>query len=414
MKNKILFALDIGGSKAVALVGSVFEKVEVHGVSCNYFTNTAQNNEFFAMNQGHITNLDLITSKVTKVLNEARAMANCSAGGVVCSINGVSVKNIYSKSKINCTNEPIGSLKLTKLIDEATNMAVVPMHHQILDYEVQEYLLNNKSYTINPSGLVADTLEANINLFIADQNQAVNMQKAINGSGFKLAKFIPSSILTGMSVLVAEDKSIGCCLLDIGFTTTDLVIYEGGFVRALFTIPIGSEHITQDIAKVLKISRNLAEDIKLNYGVAMQDKLQANENISITDHAGNNLSFSHKLIISVINMRVKELFDLVKSYLSTNKIYDIISSGIIITGGGSLLAHIDEYAHKFFNLPVRLGLPHYSGPYKEIVVSPKYATSLGTLYFAHEYMLTEMQEYGSNLDTNVLKYISTKFIRLFK
>lgn len=414
MKNKILFALDIGGSKVVSLVGSVFDKVEVHGVSCNYFVNTAQNNEFFAMNQGHITNLDLISSKVTKVLNESKAMANCSRGGVVSAISGVEVRSLYAKSKINCTNQVLDNISLSKLIHEAKNMAVLPMNHQVLDYEIQEYVLNNDSYTVNPLGLVADTVEANVNLFITNQVQVTNMQKSITRSGFSLAKFVPASILSGMSVLSLEDKSIGCCLLDIGFTTTDLVIYEGGFVRSLFTIPIGSEHITQDLAKVLKISRNLAEDIKLNYGLAMMDKLKIKDSIVITDHRGANLSFSHKLIINVINMRLKELFDLVKTYLIKQKIYDIISGGIIITGGGCELPQIDEFAHKLFNLPVRLGLPHYSGPYKEIVVSPKYATSLGTLYFAHEYMLSEMQEYGSNLDTNILKSISNKFIKLFK
>src|SRR5688572_19730052 len=98
MKNKILFALDIGGSKAVGLVGSVHDKVEVHGVSCNYFVNNNVNNEFLAISQGHITNLDLITSKVSKVLTEARAMASCSGGGVICSISGTSVRNLYIKS----------------------------------------------------------------------------------------------------------------------------------------------------------------------------------------------------------------------------------------------------------------------------------------------------------------------------
>ncbi len=390
----MIFSLDIGSSKIVSMVGSIGEKVEIHGISNYYFVNNNRVNDFLSVANGVICNLESIEQKVLQILKEAQINADCSLGSVIVNIAGSNVCNYHSSSKLELRNQGITSDIIHKLIENARQVEI-PSQYEVLDFEVQEYLIDNENYAVNPIHLNANIVESNINLFLGNTSQISNLRKILRYSSYDLAKLVPSGILSGMAVLNYEEKELGCCLIDIGAGTTDIVVYENGFIRYLCSIPVGGENITRDIASVLKISRNLAEDIKLNYGgtsyastTAIGQKFA--EGIVLTDHRGINTTISRKLLIDVICERLKDIFDVVKSALTKQKIYDIISSGIVITGGSSLLPNLEDFAKQYFDMPVRIGLPEYEGDFADLIVSPKYASSIGGLYFAQEYMLHEI------------------------
>jgi cell division protein FtsA len=390
----MIFSLDIGSSKIVSLAGSIGEQVQICGIGNYYFTNNSKANDFLSVSNGVVCNLEEISIKATQSLNEAKINADCSMGGVILNIAGNYMCNRYTQSKIELNNQSVTPDVMQQLIDSARQMSIPPKF-ELLDYEVQEYLLDNENYAINPVHLSANIIESNINMFLTSVSQVDNMRKIIRHSGYSLAKLVPSGILSGMAVLNREEKELGCCLLDIGAGTTDIVVYENGFIRYLCSIPMGGENITRDISSVLKISRNLAEDIKLNYGGTSYSNnnlsvQKTGEGILLTDHRGVNTTISRKLLIDVIKERLKDIFDVTKSTLSKQKIYDIINSGIVITGGSSLLPNLEEFSKQYFNLPVRIGVPNYSGDFADLIATPKYATSLGALYFAQEYMLDEI------------------------
>lgn len=393
MSNKMVFSLDIGSSKIVAMVGTIGEQVEIQGISSYYFSNNSKGNDFASISSGVICDLELIGGLVNQTLSEARIEADCSVGSVITNISGTKVCNLYSTSKLDLHNQSVSAHTIQTLIDNARQLKT-PEGFELLDYEVQEYLLDDEHYAINPVHLTAKSIESNINLFLSSAGQIANIKKVIRYSGFGLSKIVPSGILSGMSVLNREEKELGCCLIDIGAGTTDVVVYENGCIRYLCSYPVGGEHITRDIANVLKISRNLAEDIKLNHGGCSytSNSQKFSEGISITDHRGVAVSISRKLLVDVITDRVKEIFDLIKSGLSKQKIYGIISSGIVITGGGASLVNIDELARQYFGLPTRIGIPNYTGDFADMVAHPKYATSLGALYFASEYMFNDVKQ----------------------
>jgi cell division protein FtsA len=287
-------------------------------------------------------------------------------------------------------NQNITAQNIKELIDNGITVKL-PDNYELLDYEVQEYLVDDDNYTLNPLHLMANKLKSNINLFLGAKNQIANLTKVIRYSGFGLSKIVPSGILSGMSVLNREEKELGCCLLDIGAGTTDIVVYENGFIRHLYSFPIGGENITNDIANILKVSRNLAEDIKLNYGSCSYtgNSNKFSEGISLSDHRGMNLFISRKLLVDIITERVKEIFELVKLNLVKQNIHGIINSGIVITGGTALLSNIESLAKQYFGLPVRIGMPEYEGEFGDILANPKYATSVGAMHFVKEYMVSE-------------------------
>jgi len=398
VSNKIIFSLDIGSSKIISMAGSIGDNgVEVLGISSYYFVNNSMTNDFLAVSNGVICDMESVGIKVAQALNEAKINADCSTGSVIVNVSGNHVCNLYSVSNLDINGQTITVDTLNQLATGAKNKQI-PSNYEMLDYEVQEYLLDRENYTINPVHLTANNIESHINLFLANSSQVANIKKVMRYSGFDLAKLIPSGILSGMSVLNHEEKELGCCLIDIGAGTTDIVVYENGFIRYLCSIPIGGESITRDIASVLKISRNLAEDVKLNHGgcsyVSAQNKFA--EGIMMTDHRGVNTTISRKLLIDVIAERLKDIFEVVKTSLVKQKIYDIINSGIVVTGGTALLPNIEEFARQYFGVPVRLGIPNYTGDFADLLTTPKYATSLGALYFANEYMLEEIQTTGYN------------------
>lgn len=393
VSNQIIFSLDIGSSKIIAMAGSIGDGgVEVHGVSSYYFNNSNSSNDFLSVSNGVICDMNAIGSRVTQVLNEAQINADCSRGSVVVNISGNHVCNLYTGGYVDLHGQSITTDTMNDLLSNAKNPQV-PRNYEVLDYEVQEYLLDDENYTINPIHLTANRIESHINLFLASSAQVANSKKVMRYTGFEVSKLIPAGVLSGMAVLNHEEKELGCCLLDIGAGTTDIVVYENGFIRYLCSIPVGGENITRDIASVLKISRNLAEDIKLNYGgcsyVSGQSKI--NEGITMTDHRGINTTISRKLLIDVTTDRLKDIFEVVKTSLVKQKIYDIINSGIVITGGTALLPNIEDLARQYFGVPVRVGSPNYTGNFADLLVTPKYATSLGGLYFANEYMLEEIK-----------------------
>ena len=413
MSNKLIFCLDIGSSKITAIVGSVGEVIKIHGVSSYYFMHNNQQNDYLCVVNGNVCELDTVISKISQCLNEAQFNADCSSGGVIVNLSGAHLRTVYSNVKIELDNSSVTEDIIRQLINEALKHNLPPQY-EVLDYEVQEYLLDNENYTINPLNLICNDIASHINLFISDKVQVANLKKAVRSSGFQLSKLVPSGVLSGMSVLNYEEKELGCCLIDIGAGTTDVVVYENGFIRYLVSLPIGGEQITKDIAVVLKISRNLAEDIKINYGACSYINTQHKESISIVDHRGVSSVVSRKLLVDVINERLKELFELIIIQLNQREIYDIISSGIVLTGGTALLTGVKEFTEKIFDQQVRIGVPIYNGEFADLVTNPRYATSVGELCFASRYMLDDIKNYNVDGDSFDIKNVFNSIKNIFK
>ena len=416
--SRIIFSLDIGCSKIVACVGVVdHDSVEIHGISTYYFTNNNRGNDFLFVRNGVICNLDQIVNIVTQMLNEARIEADCSIGGVITNIAGNKVCSLYSTNVFELHNQTITVDVIRQLIDTARQKEV-PSQYEMLDYEVQEYLVDGENYAINPLNLTAKTLQSNLNLFFGDRNQIENIKKVLSYSNFGLLKIVPSGVLSGMAVLNHEEKELGCCLIDIGAGTTDIVVYENVFIRYLASLPIGGEDITRDLASVLKISRNLAEDIKINYGSCsyLYSVQKSGDGITLINHRGVNQVISRKLVIDIIVERLRDIFKLIKTGLNHRQLYDIISSGVVITGGVAKLPEIESFASQYFGLPVRVGIPNYASSFADLVTTPNYATSIGVLYFAKEYMLDAIDNKVSPISqfqVKNFKSITQRFKKLF-
>ena len=387
MSGKLIFALDVGSSKIVSLVGSLGERVAILGISSYYFVNSKRNNDFTMMSNGLICDIERTGQKIAQTLHEAQINADCSTGSLITNISGNHLRSLNSQSLQEMGSLPVNAEIIRLLVEDAKRVDI-PNSYDIIDYEVQEYLVDGEHLTLNPLELSCKTVESNVNLFLSGKIPLANLKKSIRYSSFEVAKIVPAPILSALAVLNDDEKELGCCLIDIGAGTTDVVVYQAGFVRYMVTIAVGGEDITRDIASVLKVARNLAEDLKLTHGSCNYHAVKStNEGINLIDHRGESVLISRKLLNDVISERMKDILQIVKTQLDNNQLYDIIDSGLVITGGGALLTNLKEFASKFFDIKVSIGVPRYEGEFADIVCNPKFSTAIGALYFANEFML---------------------------
>ncbi len=395
--GRLIFSLDIGSSKITSLVGLLGEKLEVLGLSNYNFVNNKLNNDFKMLGNGLICEVEKVGAKILQTLHEAQISADCSKGALIVNMTGGHLRNVYSHSRQEMNGAAVTEDTIRYMINEAREITI-PANYEIVDFEIQEYLIDDERYTVNPLNLNCQSINANINIMVAGKLPLANLKKAISYSNFDVAKIVPSAMLSALAVLNNEERELGCCLIDIGAGTTDIIVYENGFIRHLSSIPLGGEDITRDIAAVLKVSRNLAEDLKLNYGSCgnFGHSRYAHEGISLTDHRGENTVISRKLLTDVIVERLKDIFGLVRTQLNNNDLCDIINSGIVVTGGSAQLGNLKEFVAQYFDVPVRVGIPDYYGDFADMVCNPRYATSLGALYYANEVLTQKSYNYDSD------------------
>jgi len=181
-------------------------------------------------------------------------------------------------------------------------------------------------------------------------------------------------------VLSDDEKDLGVCLVDIGGGTTDLAIFTHGAIRHTAVIPIAGDQITNDIAMALRTPTKDAEELKISHGVALRQLASANEMIEVPgvgDRGPRELS--RQTLAEVIEPRVEELYSLIQRELRSSGLEELLSSGIVITGGSALMKGMVELGEEVFHMPVRVGVPQYNGALAEVVRNPRYSTGMGLL-----------------------------------
>jgi cell division protein FtsA len=180
-----------------------------------------------------------------------------------------------------------------------------------------------------------------------------------------------------------DEKDLGVALMDIGGGTTDLVVYTHGAIRHTAVIPIAGDQITNDIAMALRTPTKDAEDIKERYGCALAQLADPQAMVEVPGLGDRDpRQLSHKTLAEVIEPRVEELYSLVQTELRRSGYEELLSSGVVITGGSSVMQGMVELGEEIFHMPVRVGYPGYSGALAETVRHPRYSTGIGLLLAA--------------------------------
>jgi cell division protein FtsA len=209
---------------------------------------------------------------------------------------------------------------------------------------------------------------------------AQNIVKCVRRCGLEVNDLILQPLASSRAVLSEDEKDLGVCLLDIGGGTTDIAVFTHGAIRHTAVIPIAGDQITNDIAMALRTPTADAENIKTRHGVALRQLADPNQMIEVPG-IGERAprAMSRQTLAEVIEPRVEELFSLVQQVLRESGFEELLSSGVVLTGGSAVMEGMVELGEEIFHMPVRLGAPRYGGGLAEVVRTPRYATAVGLL-----------------------------------
>ena len=371
-----IVGLDIGTTKIAVVVGRRAEsgKIEIAGYG---------KTESLGVKRGFVSNIELTIQSIQKAVKEAEENSNVEIKEVFVGIAGQYVKSIQQRGHYmkQVRDEEISQDDIDKLTASMYNLAINP-GEQIIAVIPQEYTIDGEPGIKEPVGMVGTLIETNFHVITAQIAAVRNIKKCVERAGLELKGLILEPIASSSAAVSEEEKEAGVALVDIGGGTTDIAIFQDGFLRHSSVIPFGGEVITEDIKEGCTIIKKYAEDLKVKFGSAMAVKTKEEEIVSIPGLRGRPpKEISLKNLASIIQARMEEILEQVNFNIRNSGYEKKLIAGIIITGGGSLLKNIIQLTEYVTGKETRIGYPNEfleNGTDKELS-NPIYSTAVGLL-----------------------------------
>lgn len=376
-KRDIVVGLDIGTTKICCIVGEVIEPgprpiIDIVGIG------TAPSH---GLRKGVVINIDATVESITKAIEEAELMAGAEITTVYAGIAGGHIKSFNSTGIVAVKDKEITEQDVQRVIDAAKAVAI-PLDRETIHVIPQEFMIDNQDGIRDPIGMSGVRLEAKVHIVTGAVSSAQNIIKCANKAGLNVSEICLEPIASSEAVLCQDEKELGVILVDIGGGTSDIAIFKQGAIVYTGVLAIGGSHITSDIALGLRTPQGEAEKIKCRYGCALASMIKSDETIEVPGVGGRKSRIlSRRLLAEIIEPRVEEIFTLIQREVMKSGYHELLSSGVVITGGASLLEGMPELAEMVFGMPVKRGLPHSIGGLRDVVNSPKFATGVGLLKY---------------------------------
>ena len=372
----LIVGLDIGTSKVVAAVAEILPdgRFQVIGLG-------QSNSE--GLRKGVVVNIEATVQSIRRALEEAELMAACRIGDVYTGIAGSHIKSFNSSGMVAIKDREVSGADVARVIETARAVNI-PTDQQVLHVLTQEFMVDGQEDIREPIGMSGVRLEVRVHIVTGAVSAAQNIIKCVRRCGLEVQDLILQPLASSMSVLSDDEKELGVAMIDIGGGTTDIAIFTGGAIRHTAVIPIAGDQITSDIAMALRTPIPDAEEIKLRFGTAKEVLADPNDKVEIPgigDRPPRLLS--RQALAAVIEPRIEELFTLSSRVIRESGFEEMLSSGIVLTGGTSLLPGVGELAEDVFLKPTRIGWPIYDGSLADVVRSPRFATVMGLLTEAY-------------------------------
>jgi cell division protein FtsA len=370
--KNLLVALDIGTSKIVALVAEVTAEgaLEILGLG---------QHPSKGLKKGVVVNIEATVTGIQRALEEAELMADVKIRDVLTGIAGSHIKSFNSHGMVAIKDKEVSQFDVDRVVETARAVNI-PMDQQILHILTQEFIIDGQEDVREPVGMSGVRLEVKVHIVTGAVSAAQNIMKCVRRCGLEVRDLVLQPLASAIAVLSQDEKDLGVCLVDIGGGTTDIAVFTGGAIRHTAVIPIAGDQITNDIAMALRTPTKDAEDIKMAHGCALRQLASVNDVIEVPGVGDREpRQMSRQTLAEVIEPRVEELYSLIQRELRASGFEELLSSGIVLTGGSASMQGMVELGEEVFHMPVRLGVPTYSGGLAEVVRNPRFSTGVGLL-----------------------------------
>lgn len=402
-RGNLVVGLDIGTTKICSVVGEVGGgEINIIGIGTH---------PSIGLRKGVVVNIESTVDSIKKAVEEAELMAGCEISSVYAGIAGGHITGFNSRGIVAIKGSEITENDVERVIDAARAVAI-PMDREVIHVLPQEYIVDDQTGIQNPVGMAGVRLEAKIHIVTGAVTSAHNIVKCCNRSGLDVCDIVLESLASGEAVLSDEEKELGTALIDLGGGTTDLAIFAGKNIKHTFVLALGGNNLTNDIAIGLRAPHADAEKIKTRFGTCLPHSVSAEDMIEVPGVGGREArKLPRQILGEILEPRMEEIFTLVKREIYRAGMEASIPSGLVLTGGTSLLKGTTEIAESVFNLQTRRGKPQGITGLVDVVNNPMYATGVGLVLYGAR---NQTEKKFRIRDANIFNRIVAQMKRWFK
>jgi cell division protein FtsA len=367
----LVVGLDIGTAKVMAVVAEVLPGGTLRLAG---FGSAPSN----GLKRGVVVNIDATVHSIQQALKEAELMADCKITRVYTGITGSHIRGINSSGMVAIKDREVTQADVTRVVETAKAIHI-SSDQRLLLVEPQEFVIDGQDVK-EPIGMSGMRLEAKVHIVTGAQSAAENIIKCVRRCGLEVEQLMLNPHASSLSVLTEDERELGVALVDIGAGTTDIAIFTNGAIRHTAVIPIAGDLITSDIAMALRTPTKDAEEIKVESGHAKQVLVDPDVQVEVPGLGDRSpRMLSRQALAGVIEPRIEEIFTLVNHVMRESGFEEVLSSGIVLTGGSCVMPGMVELGEDIFLKPVRRGIPLYGGALADMVAQPRAATVMGFL-----------------------------------
>jgi cell division protein FtsA len=382
--SQIVVGLEIGTAKACVIVAELMGDTELNVLGHGTAPTAG------GVRKGEIINADLVEDAVRSALAKAERDSDIEIGSVYLGVTGSHIRGLNSRGM-----HPISSVD--REIDEEDIRQVVkaaqpqlPPEQDVLHTLRQYFRVDGQDDVKNPVGRMASRIELDVHVVCGQRTRFQNPIRLVKGLGIEVADVAFNGRVMALPLLTPQIGEQGALVIDLGAGTTEYAVYLDGSLSHSGIYTIGGDHVTNDLAVGLKLTQSRAERLKLNHGRAVSGSLQANSTVNFSSDVGlDNKQVSVRHLYQIMNARLIELFELIRSDLERNELIRRINGGILLCGGGARMPQIDVLAREVFGLDVLTNTETDALVSQSFAVQPEFVTAMGLVRYGARKIKTQ-------------------------
>ena len=371
----IVVGIDIGTTKICTLVARVENErnMRILGVGIE---------PSLGIRKGTIVDLQAASQSIARSIEKAERSSGLEITAALVSLAGSHVSSVNSRGVVGISGRVIDHEDVERALDAAQAVAI-PHNREIIHVIQRGFTVDGQDGIRMPVGMHGYRLEVEAHIITAAAATVENLRQSVQASGVEVTQFVLNPLASAEVVLSETERQMGCVVCDIGGGTTDMAIYIDGDVWHTMVLGVGGSHVTSDIAHGLRLSIAQAEEIKKQYGHAVQAEIAETDVFTARIFGEERAAeISRRELAMIIEARVEEIFDLVLQEIKRSGYDGLLPAGVVLTGGSSLLPGTRTLANRVLGLPVRIARPENMVGLTDQLHSPAYSTSVGLLYWA--------------------------------
>ena len=368
-RNPVVVGLDVGTYKIGVIVAEITDDgVEITGIG------TAASS---GLKKGTVVNIEATVEAIRKAVDEAELMAGTEIRSVIAGSAGSHIKGFNSHGVVAVKKREVEAEDVERVM-EAARAVVLPTDREVLHVLPQEFVVDDQDGIKEPVSMIGVRLQARVHIVTGAISSGQNLVKCCNKAGLVVDDVLGGPLAAADAVLTPEERELGVLLIDVGAGTTSVTVVHSDAIRHTAVLPVGGGHVTNDLAAALRTPFAEAEKLKQRCGSAVAMTASSDLTIEVAGIGGRPpQKLSPRALAMVIEPRAEEMLALVRSEVERAGCDGMLTSGVVLTGGGAVLAGVPELAERVFRTPVRLGVPLHLSGLVDVVASPMYATAVG-------------------------------------